>query len=229
MATTVDIISNGRLIMGVGAGWYEEEYLAYGYDFPIQRTRIRQLKEALIVTRKLWTEERTTFNGQFYSLHDAISSPKPRQSGGPPIIVGIMTGKRSLPLLAARYADGFNTPSPLEECKAILASVRENCERYGRRIDDLIASWQGSILIGKSQSEIERIMERSAKRNGQSLSAFRQRAIELGWIIGLPDECARELRKFKEIGINHIILNFSIDTESLPLELFMDKVAPQLR
>lgn len=133
MATTVDIISNGRLIMGVGAGWYEEEYLAYGYDFPTQRTRIKQLKEALIVTRKLWTEERTTFNGQFYSLHDAISSPKPQQSGGPPIIVGIMTGKRSLPLLAARYADGFNTRSPLEECKAILASVRENCERYGKK------------------------------------------------------------------------------------------------
>jgi alkanesulfonate monooxygenase SsuD/methylene tetrahydromethanopterin reductase-like flavin-dependent oxidoreductase (luciferase family) len=97
MAATTDIISNGRLIVGMGAGWYEEEYVAYGYDFPDQRTRVRQLKEALIILRKLWTEEHTTFDGQFYSLRDSVSTPKPRQKGGPPIIVGITKGSEHSP------------------------------------------------------------------------------------------------------------------------------------
>jgi F420-dependent oxidoreductase-like protein len=229
MATTTDVISNGRLIVGMGAGWYEEEYVAYGYDFPDQRTRVRQLKEALIILRKLWTEEHTTFDGKFYSLHDAVSSPKPRQKGGPPIIVGIMKGKRTLPLFAVKYADGFNTPGSFEECKATLASVRENCERYGRKMDDLIASWQGFILIGKSQSKIQGMIERSAKRRGQSPSVFRKMAAERGWVIGEPDQCVQKLRKVKDLGINHIILSFSNDTEITPLELFMDQVAPQLR
>jgi len=82
MATTIDVISGGRLIMGLGTGWYEEEYIAYGYDFPDQRTRVQQLREALVIIRKLWTEERVTYNGRFYSLQDAISSPKPLQKGG---------------------------------------------------------------------------------------------------------------------------------------------------
>jgi len=229
MATTVDIISNGRLILGIGAGWYEEEYRAYGYDFPDPRTRIRQLREALIIIRKLWTEERATFSGRFYSIHEAISSPKPRQKGGPPILIGITTGKRTLPQFAARFADGFNTTASLKECEAIVASVRENCVRYRRKIGDLTMSWQGFLLIGKSDSQIDKMIEREARRRNQSPSSFRQMVIERGWIIGGPDACVRELRKFREIGINHFILGFSNDTEVEPLEICKDKVIPQLR
>jgi hypothetical protein len=96
-------------------------------------------------------------------------------------------------------------------------------------MDDLIASWQGLILIGKSTSEIEGMIERSAKRRGQSPSAFKQMANERAWLIGEPDQCVQKLCKVKDVGINHIILSFSNDTETTPLELFMDEGAPQLR
>jgi len=80
MASTVDVISGGRLILGVGAGWHEKEYKAYGYEFPDPRTRVRQLKETLIVIRKLWTEDKATFKGDFYSLNGAINLPKPNKN-----------------------------------------------------------------------------------------------------------------------------------------------------
>jgi len=95
-------------------------------------------------------------------------------------------------------------------------------------MNDLIASCQGFILIGRSRSGVEEMIERQAERSGQSPSAFKQRAIERGWVIGEPDECVQALCKFKDLGINHIILSFRNDVEISPLELFMDKVAPQL-
>ena len=229
MATTVDIVSGGRLIVGLGAGWYEEEYVAYGYSFPNNGTRVLQLKETLILLRRLWTEECVTFDGKYFSLQEAVSSPKPLQPNGPAIVVGITKGTRTLPMFAVRYADGFNTPTSFDNCKAIVTSVRENCERYGRKQDDLTMSWQGFALIGRSQNEIESTLEQGAKRLGMTISEFNQRARKQGWLIGDPDYCVRELQKWKEIGINHLILSFPNDIEVAPMELFMNRVAPKLK
>ncbi len=99
MAATVDLLSHGRLILGIGAGWYEEEYRSYGYDFPDRATRMKQLKEALIIIQKLWTEDNTSFKGNFYTIRNAISSPKPLQKPHPKILVGIASGRKTLPFL----------------------------------------------------------------------------------------------------------------------------------
>ncbi len=230
MATTVDIVSNGRLILGLGAGWYEKEYTAYGYEFPDQRTRVEQLKEALIVIRKLWTEEKTTFKGQHYSLADAISMPKPKQKPSPKILVGITRGKRTMPRLAVEYADGFNTlTSSLQECEAIMRAIREQSERYGRNMEDLIRSWQCSIIIGRNTSEVDKLVGEQAKERNQSPAEFRKSVVEHGFVIGEADDCVEQLRRFKEIGINHFFLIFSGDTSIQPLETFRDEVIPQLR
>jgi F420-dependent oxidoreductase-like protein len=227
MATTVDIVSDGRLILGIGAGWYEEEYHGYGYEFPDASTRVRQLKEALIVIRKLWTEERASFNGQYYMLRDAINEPKPRQKT-PKILVGIGEGRKTMPYLAVRFGDGFNTIGSIEDCQAILGEIRRNCEKYGRKFEDLERSWQGFVIIGSNEAEVEKVIADAAKERGQSPQEFRKVAAERGYIIGRPDDVTKPLRQLKEMGINHFLIVFPNDTSIRPLEIFKDEVIPQI-
>ena len=230
MGATVDVLSHGRLIMGLGAGWHEEEYEAYGYEFPDQATRMRQLKETLIIIEKMWTEEKSSYEGKFYEIHDALCLPKPMQKPRPKILVGIARGKKTLPYLSVRYADGFNaTTSSLQECEEITKAVLRYCEQYNRNASDLILSWQGFIIIGRTPSELEGRIERAAKRRGRSALEFRKNAVERGFIIGQTDECVRRLRQFKEVGVNSFFLSFTGDTEIKPLETFRDEVIPQLR
>ena len=230
MAATVDLLSHGRLILGMGAGWHEEEYQAYGYGFPDQATRMKQLKEALIIIQKLWTEENATFEGTFYTIRNAISFPKPLQKPRPKILVGITSGRKTLPYLAIRYADGLNvTSSSLEEVGAVIKSALGYCDKLGKMKSELIISWQGFLIIGESDFEIEAYLEKGAKRRGQSVSEFRKTILDRGFIVGPPDVCARQLRKFKDVGVKHFFLGFTGDTEIRPLETFRDRVIPQLR
>jgi F420-dependent oxidoreductase-like protein len=228
MATTVDIVSDGRLILGMGAGWHEEEYRAYGYEFPDTPTRVRQLKEALIVIRRLWTEDRASFNGKFYPLRDAISLPKPRQKM-PKILVGIVSGRKTMPYLAVRLADGFNTMGSIQDCQVILNEIRKNCEKYERRFEELEKSWQGFVIIGSNQTEVEKVMNDLARERDQSLQEFQTAAVERGYIIGEPDDVIKLLRELKEMGINHFLLAFPNDTSIRPLEVFKDQVISQIR
>jgi len=228
MAATVDVVSSGRLLFGIGAGWYEEEYLAYGYEFPDQASRVRQLKEALIVIQKLWTEESASFKGRFYSIQDAICSPKPLQKPHPRVLVGIAHGKKTLPYLAVKYGDGVNsTSSSFEECKAIIDAAKSAADKLGRK--DIVISWQGFILIGRTTSEVEDRITKGARRRGLSDTDFRKTCLDRGLIIGKPEECVDRLREFAAIGVNSFVLGFTGDTDISPLEIFQDTVAPELR
>lgn len=230
MAATVDLLSHGRLILGIGAGWYEEEYRSYGYEFPDQATRMKQLKEALIIIQKLWTEDKASFDGNCYTIRNAISSPKPMQKPRPKILVGIASGRKTLPFLAVRYADGLNaTSSSLDEVDAIIQSALGYCEKLGKKKTELIISWQGFLLIGENESEVETYIEKGAKRRGQSVSEFKKSILDRGVILGPPDVCVNQLRKFKDLGVKDFFLGFTGDTEIRPLETFRDRVIPQLR
>src|SRR5256712_4168893 len=106
IAAGLDHMSGGRLEFGIGAGWKDEEYRAYGYDFPPPGERVEQLRDGLEITRRLWSEERATYHGKHYRIDDAVCAPKPTQRPRPPIWVG-GEGPRVM-RLAARYADGFD-------------------------------------------------------------------------------------------------------------------------
>ena len=228
IAATVDVVSNGRLVFGIGAGWYEKEYRAYGYQFPDQASRIMQLREALIIIQKLWTEESATFNGRFYSIQDAVCSPKPLQKPRPRMIIGINRGKKTLPRMAVKYADGLNvTSSSFDECKAVISAARVAADKLGRK--DPLISWQGFILIGRTPSEIQERITKAARRRGVSDADFRKMSQERGLIVGTPDECVSRLREFESIGVNSFVLGFTGDIDITPLEIFRDTVAPELR
>ena len=131
MATTVDVISGGRLILGVGGGWFELEHQAYGIPFPRIAERLARLDEALEVIKRLWTEEKVNFAGKYYQLSDAPFQPKPAQKPHPPILVGAQ-GERVALGIVARHADMWNTFGTPNDFRHKIAILSEHCHRIGR-------------------------------------------------------------------------------------------------
>lgn len=151
MATTVDIISGGRLILGMGAGWFELEHNAYGIAFPKVGERLARLDEALEVVKRLWTEEKATFAGKYYQLTDALFQPRPVQKPHPPILVGA-TGEKVALKIVARHADMWNMGGTPQACRHKIEVLTEHCRRIGRDPDTieksvLIAMIENSVLV----------------------------------------------------------------------------------
>jgi alkanesulfonate monooxygenase SsuD/methylene tetrahydromethanopterin reductase-like flavin-dependent oxidoreductase (luciferase family) len=133
-----------------------------------------------------------------------------------------------LPYFASKYADGLNAiSSSLEECRAIITAAKNTADRLGRK--ELIISWQGFILIGRTQSELEDRIAHSARRRGMSEADFRKMSAERGYFVGTADECVERLREFAAIGVNNFVLILTGDTDTTPLEMFRDTVVPELR
>ena len=131
MATTVDIISGGRLILGIGAGWFELEHQEYGVPFHTTGGRLRRLDEALELIKLLWTQERASFNGRYYSLKDASFNPKPLQKPHPPILVGA-SGENIALGIVARHAQMWNSFGTPDVFRHIIERLQDHCERIGR-------------------------------------------------------------------------------------------------
>jgi F420-dependent oxidoreductase-like protein len=133
MATTVDQVSHGRLVLGIGAGWFERDHTAYGFPFGTPHERARKLEEALQVITRLWSQDHPSFSGKYYALDHAPFAPPNVQKPHPPIVIGGQ-GKEWIVPLVARYADGWNavvgvTPDGIRERRAI---IEEECHRIGR-------------------------------------------------------------------------------------------------
>ena len=143
MATTVDIISGGRLILGLGAGWFEREHQEYGIPFHTTGGRLRRLDEALQLIKLLWTQERANFNGKHFKLENANFNPKPLQKPHPPILIGASGEKVALGIVAqhAQMWNSFGTP---EIFRAKIARLEEHCRRIGRDA----ATIEKSVLVG---------------------------------------------------------------------------------
>ena len=186
MAASVDHISGGRLEFGVGAGWKEDEYRAYGYDFPSAGDRVEQLRDGLEITRRLWQDDRATYHGKHYRIDDAVCAPKPTQRPRPPIWIG-GSGPRVM-RLAARYADGFDlgkhgaggadlTP---DEMAASFKEL-ETMERAVKREERLRRShWSASALEGDGKALLDKIRAYAGVGLEQYLCAFpKERATEM--------------------------------------------------
>ena len=186
MAASVDHISDGRLEFGVGAGWKEDEYRAYGYDFPSPGDRVDQLREGIEITERLWKDDRATFHGKHYRIDDAVCAPKPTQRPRPPIWVG-GEGPRVM-RLAARYADGFDlgkhgTGGADLTNEEIAAAFKElgSMEVAAKREKPLLRShWSSSTLEGDGRSLVEKIRGYGRAGLDQYLCAFpKDRAPEM--------------------------------------------------
>jgi len=214
MASTLDVISGGRLEFGIGSGWASVEHEAYGIPFERPVVRIRKLREAVRIIRLMWAEEKATYHGKYFTVDGAINNPKPLQKPHPPIWIG--GGGEKLTLRAiAELADGCNfiSISP-EEYKHKIEILQGHCERYGRNPAEVQRSWQGRILLARDARELKEKMQRSPVDITHN-------------IVGTPEECVRRIGEYTDLGVSLFMLVFpEAARSSESMELFMDRVAP---
>jgi len=223
MAASVDHISNGRLEFGLGAGWYEQEYTAYGYDFPPIGTRLRQLDEALQICRAMWTQEKTTFAGRHYRVQDAWCNPKPVQKPYPPIMIG-GSGEKVLLRLVAEHADRWNFGGSVDEFRSKLPILEAHCQAVGRDSAAIEKTWFGTVLI---ESTAARYRQRVAKRAERMGLAAEQ--LDRTMIGGTPDRVIARLREYIAVGVTHFIAMFGRVDRLDATELFAREVMPAFR
>ncbi len=220
-AATFDVISNGRLEFGVGAGCQETEHLAYGYSFPKANVRIKGLGEALEVITRLWTQEMANYQGEYYNLKDAVCEPKPLQKPHPPITVG-GGGEKLTMKITAKYADRFDwgSLSTADDYRRKLDLLKEQCKVVGRDFAEIERScWPGGqVLIAQNQKELEKMISLH-KPSRLPMNEFRK-----GNLFGTPNECLKQLQVYVDLGVTYFMLFFA-DLPSIEgLKLFSEAV-----
>ncbi len=223
MAATLDRISGGRLELGVGAGWMDEEYRGYGYNFPSARVRIEQLDEGLEVMRRLFTEARSTFQGKYYALDDAPNNPKPVQQPWPPITIG-GAGEQLLLKVVAKHADRWNCPmNSAHELPHKLQVLRSHCAEVGRDPAEITVSEQVMVVLGKDDADFAQRWT-LAKR---LLGGFAD--LDAVAVRGTPDAVAEGLRAKAEKGVQLFTIMFGDFAPPETLRLFGERVLPALK
>jgi F420-dependent oxidoreductase-like protein len=220
---TVDAMSGGRVELGLGAGWFDDEHRAYGIPFPSTRERFDRLEEQLAIVTGLWTTpvgERFDFQGRHYQLSNSPALPKPVQRPRPPVIVGGL-GKRRTPALAARYADEFNVAfAPLGDFATLVGAVTAACEGVGR--DPASMTWSTAQVLCCGEDE----------------EAYRRRAAAIGHepdqlratgLAGTVAEVTDKLASFADAGAQRVYLQVLDLTDLDHLRLVAAEVAPAFR
>ena len=215
MGATLQFISGGRFLLGIGAGGDEDEHKAYGYGFPPAQVRVEQLEETLQITKAMWTDAKATFNGRHYQISNAYCEPKPDPI--PPIMIGAFRPK--MLRLAAKYADEWNVSSTgLMEYRRLVDEFAKACQEVGRDPTSVLRSWCGGCVCAATQAEAERIGGARYDNDPEGDFDF----------VGTPEHIASQMRSFIELGID----SFMVDCGGFPnlttLELLVNEVLPAL-
>jgi F420-dependent oxidoreductase-like protein len=222
MASSLDNVSNGRFILGLGAGWMDEEYRAYGYPFPAARVRVEQLEEALVVLKALFTERRADFEGKYYSLVDAANNPKPVQKPHPPILIG-GAGEKLLLRVVARHADIWNCPNnAAQELPHKLDVLRRHCDAVGRDPATLEISEQCIVVLGSDEADLKKKLSFAKSVLGSVFD------IDATGLVGTPDQLIEKIDRRRRQGVTFFTMLFGDLNAAETLELFGKHVIPAL-
>lgn len=214
MAAVAQWLSEGRFILGIGAGWKEDEYRAYGYEFPRAKVRLDQLEEAVQIILKMWHEDSPSFHGAYYHIENAACSPKPEQPI--PLLIG-GTGPRRTLNIVAKYADWCNlNNSTLIESRQSLEVLQKHCQRVGRDYQEIVKTYAcDSLIVAARRDEVNRIRD-------SSYSA------KFGLpIAGTPDEVSDQIKAYTDLGVTHFILRFADFPRTDGVKLFIREVLPR--
>jgi alkanesulfonate monooxygenase SsuD/methylene tetrahydromethanopterin reductase-like flavin-dependent oxidoreductase (luciferase family) len=226
MASTLDVISKGRLELGIGAGGGGTDHRASGYAFPSTAQRVRMLDEAMVIIKGLWSGEFSDFEGRYYRLNNAHQEPSPVQQPHPPILIG-GHGERHLLRVAARHADICNIGSEmtLEEHRQKLSVLEEHCREAGRDFGEIEVSHNALTLIAETRTEFDQVVSRRAAQSNVSTSTYRESL--MGAIAGTPDQCAEQIQGYVDAGITYFFLIFPDPVSVDDLRLFARDVMPR--
>jgi len=226
MAAQVDIISGGRLLLGIGAAWQRNEHEAYGIPFYTMRERLERLDEACTVFRLLWTQRRSNFDGRYYQLADAPLDPKPVQRPHPELMIG-GGGERVTLRIAAKHADHWNVwggPKVLARKSAVL---EEHCSKLGRNSKSINRSVNMALLITNSKADIDRLAETIAARLGSHAADARDTCLA-----GTPDQIREQLRRLQSAGATTLFIPTMfrpLDELRRDMNQFIAEIAPDFR
>ena len=216
ISSTLDVLSKGRLFMGIGAAWNQEESFAYGIPFPSTKERLLRLEEVIQIIHKMWTKSTATFNGKYYQIKDAYCNPKPIQKPHPPIMVG-GGGERNTLRIVAKYADACNLFGSIETIKRKLSILNEHCKNVGRDYDSILKTKLGIVLIDNDKEVLN-------KKINELFKGMPKEQIREFVIYGTQEEVLREIESLEKAGIEYFIVDLDPSRELEQLELFADKI-----
>ena len=225
MVSTLDILSNGRFELFLGAGWKEDEYLAYGYKFPSPGVRLRQVEESVLILRNLFNPEidEWDFEGEFWSLVKSRNFPKPITQ---PFKIHLGGNKPKFIKMTARIADGFNTTGTVLESSRRFKQYDMELTRMGINPKKRIKSYFGSLFIFKSEEETIQFAKEQIKKKS-SFENMKPHEVVEDNLWGTTEGLAAKLRKFIfETGVNKLMLKYQSSLMDDPLEAFWDEVHP---
>jgi F420-dependent oxidoreductase-like protein len=221
ITSTVDVVSGGRLDWGIGAGWYENEYRSYGYEFPKPKDRIGMLRETVEIVKGMWLEPETTYRGSYYEVVRANCDPKPLQSPHPPVWIG--GGGEQLTLrVVAKHADCSNFGGKPEEFARKCEILKNHCAAVGRDYDEIRKTWSPEVFIRSTEAEIVEAGTRSLWN--EPFDSWRE-----GNLVGTPEQVAEKIETYRALGCSGFIPWNADYPELQTLELFATEVVPGFR
>ncbi|WP_313692377.1 TIGR03560 family F420-dependent LLM class oxidoreductase [Halorarum halobium] len=236
MAATLDVVSEGRLELGLGAGWHEPEYDAYGWEFRDGFERLMRLDEAIRAMKRLWSagSEGASFDGDHYQIEDAYCVPAPVQEPHPPILVGGQGEEVTLKLVA-KHADVWNTDvfnGDVDTLTHKTGVIEDHCETVGRDPDEIEYSWDGHVICTRDETKLDRLLNRmlpiqfETEYTDQPDIETKEDAREY-FVMGTPEECAAAIEDRIEVGVTKFQGWFVDFPDADGMELFADEVIPE--
>jgi F420-dependent oxidoreductase-like protein len=223
MGATLDVLSKGRLFMGIGAAWNQQESLAYSIPFPPTKERLLRLEEAVQIIRKMWTEEEpaATFNGKYYQINNAYCNPKPIQKPSPPIMIG-GSGERYTLKIIAKYADACNLFGSTETVKRKLSILNEHCKSVGRDYDSILKTKLGFVVIDNDKKMVEKRLQQIIS------SGIPKEQVGEFVIYGTSDDVLKQIELLEEVGIEYLIVDLEPYRELEALEIFGNTIVKKM-
>ena len=212
MAATLQVLTGGRFILGIGAGWHEEEYRAYNYEYPSGGTRVAQMGEAIEILRAMWTQSPATYHGTYYQIEDAYCEPRPDTPI--PIMVGT-NGPKAL-AVTARLADSWNWDGPFEEVyRKPYEILRKECEAIGRPFEEIVLTCGIVVSLPEDPATFEPTYEHSFYPG------------QIFHVLGpTPADVTREIERLVDVGVSHFQVSFE---DLATLGRFASEVVPRVR
>lgn len=229
VATTVDRISDGRVDLGIGAGWWQDEHRTHGFPFPPVDERMQMLEEQLEIVHGLLTQDEFSFDGRHYHLRDCAFAFKPVQRPHPPIILGGKGGPR-IARLVARWADEFNTTGGTpDEVRERFERVRSKVDAEGRDQSSLTTSLMTWVYVGADEDELGARVE-LGRRHDPRAGPFDDYLADISrdCIVGTPERAAERLSEYAAAGVQRIMLNHELFDDLEMVDLLAEDVLPRV-
>ncbi len=220
---TIDHISGGRTAPGFGAGWFEPEFKGYGCSFPPLRERLAALEETVTILKGMWTEDKLSFAGEHFSVHEVTCEPRPETP--PPILIG-GGGERVLMGIAARHADVWNNMAVFQQhLPQKVEALKKRCDEVGRDFDDIEVSQQCVVVIAEDHDTARAQLEKAKKIYGGHMGG----SLEEHGIWGGPEEVIEKIERHRALGCSHFPMEFFGRDTREPARIFAETVMPAFR